>query len=125
MNNCSSFHSISVAHGSSQKSDFTTSAARTAIPLFAEFQINRFTDLGRSTGTEAPAKAEQVSIAVLACDGDFSSRKQAGIAEHGTRVFQKVSTDTQKSIAQFAADLAQLRGRIKELGCTALPSHIR
>lgn len=102
-------HISSVSHRSSPKSGLIKSAALTAIPLFAELQINRFTDPGRSMGTGAQAKAEQVSVTVLACDRDFSSRNQAGTAEHGTRVFQKVSRDTQKSSAQFAADLAQLR----------------
>lgn len=64
--------------------------------LSAEFQLNRCTDSGRSVGTEARAKAEQVSIIVPAYDRDFSSRKQAGVAEHRTRVFQKVSTGTKE-----------------------------
>lgn len=63
------------SHGSSPKSGLTQPAAVTATPVFAEFQINRFTDLGRSVGTEAQAKTEQVSVTVPARDWDFSSRK--------------------------------------------------
>lgn len=39
----------------------------------------------------------------------FFSRKQTGIAVHITGLFQRESINAQKSNAEFAADLAQLR----------------